>query len=370
MDIFHLVKAHGDDSAAVINDCLTQLDAAPTDANFAFIYVSDVMSPSLDNILKQCKLKTGIQHWVGSLGVGLITTNNEIYDVPAISILLCQFPGDEFKIVETITNSSDIDKNLFWPDNSESYFAMMHVDAYNEKSQILLDEIDNSMENCFITGGITSSREDQLQIANNVASNGVSGVIFSDKINVLTNLSQGCTPLGKQHTVTQHQENVAITLDNKPALDVLHEDIGEILSRDIASAANYVFVGMCIPDSDISDYKIRNFVGIDEDHKVFAINDNLNEGDKLMICKRDGESATKDMLSMLANIKKRITSPIKGGVYISCLGRGREQFGENSEEIKMIHEALGDFPLTGFFANGEIHNKHIYGYTGVLTLFT
>jgi small ligand-binding sensory domain FIST len=36
----------------------------------------------------------------------------------------------------------------------------------------------------------------------------------------------------------------------------------------------------------------------------------------------------------------------------------------------MIHEALGDFPLTGFFANGEIHHDTLYGYTGVLTLFT
>ena len=31
--------------------------------------------------------------------------------------------------------------------------------------------------------------------------------------------------------------------------------------------------------------------------------------------------------------------------------------------------ALGDFPLVGFFANGEICNNRLYGYTGVLALF-
>jgi small ligand-binding sensory domain FIST len=36
----------------------------------------------------------------------------------------------------------------------------------------------------------------------------------------------------------------------------------------------------------------------------------------------------------------------------------------------MIRKTLGDFPLTGFFANGEIHHNRLYGYTGVLTLFT
>jgi len=27
-------------------------------------------------------------------------------------------------------------------------------------------------------------------------------------------------------------------------------------------------------------------------------------------------------------------------------------------------------PLVGFFANGEIARNHVYGYTGVLTVFT
>jgi small ligand-binding sensory domain FIST len=31
---------------------------------------------------------------------------------------------------------------------------------------------------------------------------------------------------------------------------------------------------------------------------------------------------------------------------------------------------LGDFPLVGFYANGEISRDRLYRYTGVLTLFT
>ena len=72
---------------------------------------------------------------------------------------------------------------------------------------------------------------------------------------------------------------------------------------------------------------------------------------------------------MLKELKSRLNSPIKGGLYISCLGRGREQFGDHSEEVRFIHSILGDFPPVGFFANGEIHKSTLYGFTGVLTLF-
>jgi small ligand-binding sensory domain FIST len=30
---------------------------------------------------------------------------------------------------------------------------------------------------------------------------------------------------------------------------------------------------------------------------------------------------------------------------------------------------LGDFPLVGFFANGEIFHDRLYGYTGVPAVF-
>ena len=89
-----------------------------------------------------------------------------------------------------------------------------------------------------------------------------------------------------------------------------------------------------------------------------------------MFCKRDGQSAIQDMYRMLNNLKKRIgKQSIKGALYISCLGRGRNLFGQNSEELKMIVEVLGDIPLVGFYANGEIAGNRLYGYTGVLTLF-
>ena len=58
-----------------------------------------------------------------------------------------------------------------------------------------------------------------------------------------------------------------------------------------------------------------------------------------------------------------------GAVYVSCSGRGGPHFGAPSAELQIVRRALGDVPLVGFFAGGEIAHHHLYGYTGVLTVF-
>jgi len=369
MDTFFHVSSHGDNTEAVLQNCMQQLVNCPDEANFGFIYVSDVLADDLENILHHCKITSGIHNWVGSLGIGIISNHTETYDQPAISLLLCQFDEKQFNLLQPVSSSEELLKQAKAPENSETCFAFLHADGYHEQAQNLISQTADNIDNCFIAGGLTSSRTKQLHIANDVTSNSISGVIFSEQIPVITNLTQGCTPLGKKHLITQAEENVAFSLDHKPALDVLYNDIGEVLARDIEKASAYIFAGLCIPDSDKNDYTVRTFVGIDETKKVFAINDLLSEGKELLFCRRDGNSAITDMKDMLENIKSRLSTQPKGGIYVSCLGRGREQFGADSQEVKIIHEVLGDFPLTGFFANGEIHHNRVYGYTGVLTLF-
>ena len=81
------------------------------------------------------------------------------------------------------------------------------------------------------------------------------------------------------------------------------------------------------------------------------------------------QTAEDDLLRMLAAIKAQLNTPIRGGVYYSCLGRGQHMFGAPNRELGLIRDTLGEVPLVGFFANGEISHNRLYGYTGVLTLF-
>lgn len=369
MDEFFNISSQHDTTQAVINDCVQQLEASPAEANFGFIYATDTMTPVFPELVKQCKEVTGIEHWIGTIGLGVIAPDLELYDMPAVSIMLANFDENEFTIVPSISRSSDIAPNLHWPRQFTTNFGILHGDPFNEQTQNLIEDIQQQIDNGFIVGGLTASRDKHYQVANDVVSGGISGVLFSENINVITNLSQGCRPVGEKHMITKAQENVAFTLDKKPALDVLMRDMQINDYQELDKKSSEVYVGMCIPDSDKRDYTIRNLVGLDPEHSIFAINDYLNEGDEIVFCKRTVQTAVDDMQHMLDNIAGRLKNKPKGGIYISCLGRGREQFGNDSEEVKMIQKTLGNFPLTGFFANGEIHHNKLYGYTGVLTLF-
>ncbi len=99
------------------------------------------------------------------------------------------------------------------------------------------------------------------------------------------------------------------------------------------------------------------------------IGDVPKPGAQIMFCRRDEPSATEDMSRMLDSIKSGLFGRPRGGLYYSCVGRGPNLFSEESGEANMIREALGEFPLVGFFCNGEISHNRLYGYTGILTLF-
>ena len=52
---------------------------------------------------------------------------------------------------------------------------------------------------------------------------------------------------------------------------------------------------------------------------------------------------------------------------MSCLGCGGPHFGAPPAELQIVR-ARSVTPLAGF-AGGEIARHHVYGYTGVLTVF-
>lgn len=60
-----------------------------------------------------------------------------------------------------------------------------------------------------------------------------------------------------------------------------------------------------------------------------------------------------------------------GAVYVSCAGRGGP--GTSAAPVPSCRSCAArsvTMPLVGFFAGGEIARNHLYGYTGVLTVFT
>ena len=344
--------------------CVDQLGAIPAGATLGFLYVSDVFMAELDAILDFFRRMTGVPHWTGSLGVGVCATGVEYMDAPAMAVMLGEFDPADFSMLPLLRTPLDVDAQP-----SNGYFALAHGDPANSRIQELIEGLAAHVSSGFVVGGLSSSRGETAQICDGVVSGGLSGVLFSERVKLATRLTQGISPLGPRHRVTSANKNIVGSLDHRPALDVMKEEIGEVLAHDLRRAAGYIFVGLPVRGSDTGDYLVRNILGVDPQNNLVALGEHVDPGDELLFCRRDQQTAEDDLLRMLAAIGAQLSVPIRGGVYYSCLGRGQHMFGAPNREMGLIRGTLGDFPLVGFFANGEISHNRLYGYTGVLTLF-
>jgi small ligand-binding sensory domain FIST len=355
---------------------LRQIGGVPPEANLGFLYVSDRLGDDGAAILARVKQTTGIESWVGSVGVGVLATGVEYLDEPAVAIMLASLPAGEFKVFSGKSRPPQLGSRS--PSGAEAaHFAVVHGDPETDDMPALIEDMSSKVASGYLVGGLSSARAATFQVANEVLQGGLSGVVLSSHVDVATRLTQGCMPLKPsrsgeasiQHIVTRGERNVIAMLDERPALDVLTEELGSLPPHDLPRAARYIHAGLPVPGSDTGDYLVRNLVGIDPQRKLIAIGAAVEPGMRIMFCKRDAASARADLARMLDSIAGDLAVPAKGGLYFSCLGRGEHMFGRRSAELGMIRERLGNVPLCGFFCNGEISHDRLYGYTGVLTLF-
>ncbi len=353
--------------------CLNQMgDLTNSAPNLGFLYTTDLFAANVPDILDFFKQNTNVPHWVGTVGIGICSHAKEYFDVPAIAVMLGSFEEEYFSVFTTISDNFDTFSRTHqsWCNNKLPMFAIVHGDPRHKHIAKLVFQMSERLGEGFLVGGLTSSRHQYLQIADTIVEGGLSGVLFSSAVSVSTRLSQGCSAIGPRHQITESSNNIIIKIDDRPALDVFKEDIGKDLAKDLEKVAGYIFAALPIRGSDMGDYTVRNIIGIDPEHKFLAIGETVNPGMSVMFTRRDAKIARQEFIKVLEKLKASLKgSKPKGGLYHSCLGRGENLFGKDSQEVKVIQSVLGDFPLVGFFANGEIYYQRLYGYTGILTLF-
>jgi small ligand-binding sensory domain FIST len=218
--------------------------------------------------------------------------------------------------------------------------------------------------------------------------------------------------VSKAHLIDAARNNLVTQLDGEPALDVLLRDLKVSLDQPEQALREIraTLVGLMRPaeqggstDDAVaigrsgnfgSDVLVRHIIGLDPARRAVAVSDQLEAGMQLAFCQRNVQAAKADLMRVCAEIREELepeelpvealtaltaseaeAAPhpargIAGAIYVSCSGRGGPHFGGASAEMQIVRRALGDVPLVGFFAGGEIARNHLYGYTGVLTVFT
>ena len=372
----------GVDWRAAMAETLQRLGEVPDGANLGVVYVSDSLVGDLDSVVETLRQETGITHWVGCVAMGVMGMSlpaasdpvgkgdaDEYFAVPALSVLAMRLPPESFRLIptqpdgEAYFSAEDDD----WLAVSQPAIGLVHADPYHPHLTELIGDLAERAG--YLVGGLSSAQGPMPVIANQIEEGVASGVLFAPNLDIATSLSQGCKPIGPVRAVTKVHENMLIELDGEGALICLQSDLGSDRIEDLKAVANSLHIALPVPGSDRADYTVRNLTGIDLAQGIVGVAATPDPGDKVMFCLRDMNAARDDLNRMLGEFSRRLNGPPKAGIYVSCLARGPNLF-EHREELNMIRSALGDFPLVGFYANGEIAHNRVYGYTGVLTVFS
>ncbi len=359
----------GEDAPTVADSLGQGLGGAQ--GRLGILYATENFAPHLEGMVEKLRRHTGVADWVSAAGYGVIAGGQEHYGEPGAAALLLDVPADGYRLFAggSKAGAEFAANHEKWLSEATMPLALTHVDPRHPEAMEAVDRL-AADTGSFLVGGLTAAAGDAPHQAGD-ATGCLSGVALSPAaIEIATGLSQGCTPLGAVHTVTRGQGKVLVELDGRPALDVFSEDIGEDLARDLQRVGGLIFAALPVTGSDTADYTVRNLVAIDPSSKAIAIAADVPEGDRVLFCRRDRESAVEDMRRMTEDLGRRVGNrAIRGGIYISCAARGPNQFATPESETEIISKTLGEFPMIGFFANGELSRDRVYAYTGVLALF-
>jgi small ligand-binding sensory domain FIST len=369
------------------------------EASLGLVYFTDHYAPHAQALYDALHARWPGVAWAGTVGIGVCASGVEYFDEPALVLMLSTVPSGRFRVFSGARPLAQI----------EPATALVHADASTHELAELLEDLSARTSSGYLFGGVAASRTRSCQIAEGVFEGGLSGVAFTRDVGIVSRVTQGCQPIGPQRRITGAERNVVTELDGRPALQCLLDDLKLTLDepRQAMLALRGTLVGLAAPRAPVpaggeavagtrhrafgDDVRVRHLVGLDPGRHGVAVADVVEPGMTMAFCHRDVSAARRDLTRICAEIREELapeptelatagvparadpanaTSHIRGAVYVSCSGRGGPHFGAPSAELQVIRHALGDVPLAGFFAGGEIGHQHLYGYTGVLTVFT
>ncbi|MDP2264888.1 MAG: FIST C-terminal domain-containing protein [Hydrogenophaga sp.] len=399
---------------------LPEYASAPS---LGLLYITDHYADEAQAILEHLSAELPeVTDWAGTVGVGVSANNVEYFDEPALSLMLCDLSPDQYRVFSGVAPLSASGRAA-GPDGFVAHTALVHADGGTPELAELIAEVAERTASGYVFGGLAGSRGTTVQFALSSAGNlsgqgaasgvfhgGLSGVAFGPAVGMVSRVTQGAQPVDRERTVTASDGNLVLALDGEPALDVLLRELDISLEQPEQAMPRLraTLVGLTLPDDGAAgadgvpqrrgqfgaEVLVRHLIGLDPGRRGIAIADLAPVGTRLAFCERSAQAARADLTRLCAEVREELepeelslplatalaaseqeAAPhparrIAGAVYVSCSGRGGPHFGAPSAELQIVRRALGDVPLVGFFAGGEIAHHRLYGYTGVLTVFT
>ncbi|GGF82331.1 FIST signal transduction protein [Wenyingzhuangia marina] len=176
--------------------------------------------------------------------------------------------------------------------------------------------------------------------------------LYGESLEISFSIFGGWTPFGPERIVTKSDGNVLFELDNKPALDLYKQYLGD-KSKELPSAALLYPLNVQIEGEEQSI--VRSILNIDNDKNAMILAGDIPVGSKvqLMMTNIDNIANASEMAVKRANKNRIKDSELV--LFVSCIGRKLVLDQRVEKEVEEVVDVIGNVPtVCGFYSYGEI----------------
>ena len=107
MRLFKVAHATAEDWAHAAQACANAVGDTIDACSLGFVYITDHFAENVTSILHYLREKTGVQRWVGSIGIGVCADGSRYFDQPALAVMVASFPKNAFCVFPAISRDLD-----------------------------------------------------------------------------------------------------------------------------------------------------------------------------------------------------------------------------------------------------------------------
>ena len=352
--------------------------------DLAFVFFSAHHAEKAHLIATMMRDELSVEVCLGCSGEGIIAGAEELETAAALTLWVASLPHVRVTPLRlAFSQTQDQIQIAGWPTPSaEGSTFILLADPFttpvHDVLTIMADRYPNGKAVGGLAGGGHGAGENRLIKNGEVFNGGLVGVQLSGPVEVRTVISQGCCPIGERYVVTKAEQNMVYELGGQSALQRLQDVFESLEGSQRRDAHRALHIGIAIDEHrsrfERGDFLVRNLVGADQQAGAIAIGDFVQEGQTVQFQLRDAKSASDDLHELLAVDRSKHKNPPLGALLFSCCGRGEGLFGYSHHDSAVVQERLGQIPVAGFFAQGEIGpvggKNFLHGYTASLAIFS
>jgi hypothetical protein len=280
--------------------------------------------------------------------------------------------NDSFKVGQKLASKLD---------TKDLVHTLVISDGLNVNgSELVKGLISQLPKNVAVTGGFAGdgSNFKETLVGLNAApkSKGVNLIgFYGKKLKVGYGSMGGWDPFGPERLITRSEGSVLYTLDNKPALQLYKEYLGD-QAKDLPASG--LLFPLCIRSEPGKNDVVRTILAVDEKNQTLTFAGDVPEGYHAHLMRGnfdhliDGSSAAAAMAhASLGSAKPDFA------LLISCVGRKLVLKQRIDEEVEVVKAKLGgQVTMAGFYSYGEIcpfasanKNSEFHNQTMTITTF-